>query len=145
MSTYSEEMGYYVVLLLTVGVTIYALVDCWRATDDEVRGLPRPAWVLGILLVPLFGGIAYLAFGRQTSTVPTGRPRMVAPDDDPDFLRQLDQRRSQAEQQSRRERRERERLERQARKDQLKDQRKGTDGSPGGEPEGGDHSDQPTS
>jgi Phospholipase_D-nuclease N-terminal len=77
-----------IVVLLTVGVTIYALVDCLRSSDVEVRVLPRPAWALVALLVPLFGGVAYLVFGRQRAPVHAGR--MVAPDDDPDFLRSLD-------------------------------------------------------
>jgi hypothetical protein len=120
-------MGYVVLVLLSVGVTIYALVDCWRSTDDEVRGLPRPAWVLLIILVgplgfPPFGALGYLLFGR-----PTGRPApapVVAPDDDPEFLRSLDvaRRRDAAEQRRReqRERKEKDRLEKQQRKDQRK-------------------------
>jgi Phospholipase_D-nuclease N-terminal len=81
-------MGRVIVVLLTVGVTIYALVDCLRSTDVEVRVLPRPAWALIALLVPLLGGIAYLVLGRQRAPVHAGR--IVAPDDDPDFLRSLD-------------------------------------------------------
>jgi hypothetical protein len=137
----------YVLLLVAVGVTIYALVDCWRSSDDEVRGLPRPAWVLAILLFPLIGGVAYLAFGRLTATIPASRGRTLAPDDDPEFLRQLEQRRSQQELQNRRERRDRER---QARKDQAKEakeQRKDAKDQQGttkdGDPEGGDHSGRP--
>lgn len=137
----------YVILLLTVGVTIYALVDCWNTPDDEVRGLPRLAWLLVVLLFPLVGPGAYLIFGRDHRAAPQpGRPRVVAPDDDPDFLRQLDQQRRRAaaderriEQQQRRERKERERKERHDRKRQ---------GDPDGlgpePPEGGDHSGRPT-
>lgn len=117
----------YVLLLLTVGATIYALVDCWRSTDDEVRGLPRAAWLIVIVLIWLVGPVAYLVFGRNRATVrAVGRPRVTAPDDDPEFLRQLDtqqrkaaaEKRRQREQQERRERKDRERQERQQRKEQ---------------------------
>jgi len=142
----------YIVLLLTVGVTIYALVDCWRSTDDEVRGLPRQAWIIIIVLVWLLGGLAYLFFGRNRGpTALVERPRMVAPDDDPDFLRQLDVQRRKAaaeerrarEVQERRERKDRERLERQQRKEQRKsgEPKPSTPEAPDGE----DHSGHPTS
>jgi Phospholipase_D-nuclease N-terminal len=127
-------MGY-VVLLLAVGVTIYALVDCWRSTDDEVRGLPRPAWILIVILFPPLGAAAYLFLGRGQASVP--RARVLAPDDDPEFLRQLDQQRRRRaaeerrrEQQDKRDRKDRERQ-------QRKEQRKG-DTESGTETETGD-------
>lgn len=128
----------YVVLLLAVGVTIYALVDCWNSSEDEVRGLPRLAWLLIVALFPLVGGVAYLAFGRHRHDEPRlHRPRVVAPDDDPDFLRQLDQQRRRdaaearrREQQARKERKERERAERKERKERQGDH----DGEDSGHP-----------
>jgi hypothetical protein len=123
-------MGY-IVLLLAVGVTIYALVDCWNSTDDEVRGLPRLAWLLVVLLFPLVGGIAYLTVGRdrdRSGSPRLNRPRVVAPDDDPDFLSQLDQQRRRAaaeqrrtEQQQRKERKDREKQDRKDRKERQGD------------------------
>ncbi len=80
-----------VLLLLTVGVTIYALVDCLRCGDDEVRTLPRQIWCL-VVLVPLVGGLAWLVYGRPAPGRPDrAAPRALAPDDDPEFLRTLDQ------------------------------------------------------
>jgi Phospholipase_D-nuclease N-terminal len=123
----------YVVLLLGVGVTIYALVDCWRSTDDEVRGLPRPAWILLILLFPPLGAVAYLPFGRQAAFPSQGR--VIAPDDDPEFLRKLDlDRRRAAAEDRRREQRERKERDRQQRKE--KDQRTGDPNSTGPESDG---------
>jgi Phospholipase_D-nuclease N-terminal len=148
-------MSFVVLLLISVGVTIYALVDCWRSTDDEVRGLPRPAWVLLIVLVgplglPPFGAAAYLLLGRATTEPRPGR--VLAPDDDPDFLRKLDleRRRAAAMEQHRREqreRKEREKQERQLRKEERKE-RKNEAGETGpGATEGGSgdgHSGRPT-
>lgn len=80
-----------VLVLLTVGVTIYAVVDSLRCSDDEVRSLPRSVWIL-ISLVPLVGGVAWLLLGRpRDDLVPEAGPRVIAPDDDPDFLNSLDQ------------------------------------------------------
>lgn len=112
----------YVVLLLAVGVTIYALVDCWRSTDDEVRGLPRPLWILISLLFPLLGAVAYLLVGRGRSG--RAQARVVAPDDDPEFLHQLDIDRRRADAQARsREQRERKDREQRERKDRERAER----------------------
>jgi hypothetical protein len=105
-------MARVIVVLLTVGVTIYALVDCLRCNDDEVRTLPRQVWCL-IALVPLVGGLAWLVYGRPRPDQPAANaPRMIAPDDDPDFLHALDQtfreRRRQAAEEARRRRRDEE-------------------------------------
>jgi len=134
----------YVLLLVAVGVTIYALVDCWRSSEDEVRGMPRAAWIIVIVLFWLVGGIAYLLFGRPhaTGVGRVDRPRMVAPDDDPEFLRQLDQQQRRAaaderrkrEQAERRERKERDRQERAQRKERKAE----PDATTGPEPADGD-------
>ncbi|HEY6798779.1 MAG TPA: PLD nuclease N-terminal domain-containing protein [Kineosporiaceae bacterium] len=128
-------MSYVVLLLISVGVTIYALVDCWRSTDDDVRGLPRPAWILLIILVgplgvPAFGATAYLLFGRPPSNPRPGG--VVAPDDDPEFLRSLDAARSSAAAEERRRREQRERKERDR---QEKQQRKNDADGAGSGPE----------
>jgi hypothetical protein len=87
-------------------LAIFAIVDCLQTPEEQVRGLPRIAWLV-IILVPIFGPAAWLIAGREPSGTdrprvawPTGprtnqpapqRPtrRVVAPDDDPEFLSQL--------------------------------------------------------
>ncbi|MCW5954031.1 MAG: PLDc N-terminal domain-containing protein, partial [Propionibacteriaceae bacterium] len=55
----------------------------------RVRLMPRWLWAVAIILLPGAGAIAWLLFGRPTRT-PSKRPRPPrAPDDDPDFLRNL--------------------------------------------------------
>jgi hypothetical protein len=83
-------------VLAAIGVTIYAGIDCLRSDDAEIRGLPKPLWLLVIIAAPLFGGLMYLLLGRQPASGPpsSGRLRTIAPDDDPDFLRSLDPPRS---------------------------------------------------
>ena len=85
--------------LLTIAVTVYAVVDCVQTDDAQVRGLPKLLWLLLILLFPVVGSIAWFIAGRpQRGTAgrgPTGRgpshrpPPPRGPDDDPDFLRRL--------------------------------------------------------
>jgi hypothetical protein len=83
--------------LLTVALTVYAVVDCIQSDDAQVRNLPKLLWVLLILLFPLVGSIAWFLAGRPPRSQPgrgTGRPGPGfrpprGPDDDPDFLGRL--------------------------------------------------------
>lgn len=80
-----------------VAFTIYCVVDAVQTQDEQVRGLPKPLWILMILLFPLVGGAAWLIAGRPRSILETifgpRTPRVdrgpVGPDDDPDFLKGL--------------------------------------------------------
>ncbi|KRF21890.1 MULTISPECIES: PLDc N-terminal domain-containing protein [unclassified Phycicoccus] len=87
--------------LLTIAVTVYAVVDCIQTDDAQVRGLPKLLWLLLILLFPIVGAIAWFIAGRPQRGAagrgPGGGPRGPShrpppprgPDDDPDFLRRL--------------------------------------------------------
>ena len=101
-------------LLLILAFTLYALIDCLARDEEEIRALPKVIWVLVILLFPPLGPIAWFIAGRarggatrrRTSGGPdevvggysmgsgssagrNGRP--IAPDDDPEFLRRLEE------------------------------------------------------
>ncbi|MGY4645462.1 PLDc N-terminal domain-containing protein [Cellulomonas sp. URHB0016] len=92
-------------VLLIIGLVVYSVLDIVRSDDDERLGAPRVLWVLLVLLVPLFGSIAWIAISqmRRSAAATGGGPSRgpgrpvtrrrgpVAPDDDPDFLRKLDQ------------------------------------------------------
>jgi Phospholipase_D-nuclease N-terminal len=94
-----------VVVLVVVGVMVYALVDCLRADARDLRLLPRPVWLIAIL-VPLVGALLYFVVGRNPRAVEEPIVRPLAPDDDPEFLRKLDieRRRRQADEERRRRR-----------------------------------------
>jgi hypothetical protein len=74
-------------LLFTVFVTVFAA----SANKNEVRNLPKWLWVLICLGVPIIGGLLYLVLGRPLGGPKSrgGKSRVVAPDDDPAFLRDL--------------------------------------------------------
>ena len=74
-------------LLFTVFVTVFAA----SAKKNEVRNLPKWAWIVICLFVPVVGGLLYLVLGRPIGGPKNrfGRTKIVAPDDDPSFLRDL--------------------------------------------------------
>jgi hypothetical protein len=71
--------------------TIFTTVFASSAEKSEVRLLPKWAWVVLCALLPFFGGLLYLMVGRPLRANPGpssgGRGRVIAPDDDPNFLR----------------------------------------------------------
>jgi len=101
--------------LVVLALWIYCVIEVIGTREDEVRNLPKFAWVIIVLLFPLVGSIAWLALGRPEPGGATRRPdpgataypeydrpgRMQAsnPDDDEAFLRSL---RERAEEQRRR-------------------------------------------
>lgn len=81
---------------------LYCLLDVVLSESSLVRNLPKLVWVFIVLIVPLAGGIAWLVAGRpERATAAPGstrsRPRRrrpqtpMGPDDDPGFLRRLDE------------------------------------------------------
>lgn len=102
---------YVFLFLAQVVLAVLALISCLSAKEGDIRALPRIAWVLVILFFPLVGSIAWFIAGRASTTGrteagrPAGsgligrKPRPVAPDDDPEFLRSVEERsRNQADQ-----------------------------------------------
>jgi membrane protein implicated in regulation of membrane protease activity len=72
--------------------TVFTTVFAASANKAEVRLLPKWAWVLLCIAVPFFGGLLYLMVGRPLGRGPRPQKRKtVAPDDDPSFLRDLDE------------------------------------------------------
>jgi hypothetical protein len=105
------------VLLLDLGVMVAALYDCITTDASVMRNLPKPGWIVVILLFSGIGGLMWFIAGRpegesdlasradanhpagralraqaaltDTEEMPRQPRRPVAPDDDPDFLRSL--------------------------------------------------------
>lgn len=79
--------------ILVVVLHIYAWIEIAQSDPTQVRQLSRGLWAL-IVFIPLGGPVAWLVWGRPngdpvTPLAPRPRPRVIAPDDDPDFLRNL--------------------------------------------------------
>ncbi|UED88429.1 PLD nuclease N-terminal domain-containing protein [Streptomyces profundus] len=79
--------------LVPLALAIYALVDCISAKDDEVRHLPKLVWLALIVLAWVIGPLAWILVGRKRGPAGVGGRRgnagWVAPDDNPEFLRSL--------------------------------------------------------
>ena len=94
-------------VIIELVLLVYCLVDCLQTEPAAVRTLPKPLWVLLIIVLPLFGGVGWLLAGKPEGA-PTGARRASwpstssggssgyerpqpprGPDDDPEFLRSL--------------------------------------------------------
>ena len=98
--------------LISLGLTIFCLIQAIQTPDGEVRNLAKVWWIVLILLFPFIGAIAWLVAGKpQTARGPRsatspypeyerpGRMRASNPQDDEAFLRKV---RERAEEQRRR-------------------------------------------
>jgi hypothetical protein len=79
--------------ILVIVLHIYCWIEIAQSDPRQVRQLSKGLWVL-ISLVPVAGPVIWLIYGRpngETATQPAAkpRPRVIAPDDDPDFLRSI--------------------------------------------------------
>lgn len=89
-----------VVPIVILVVFVYGLVDLIRTDKRLTRGISKTAWIFVQILLPVVGAILWFLIGRPraTDTAPVAYSHPVAPDDDPDFLRNLEiRRRNQAE------------------------------------------------
>jgi hypothetical protein len=96
---------YGLLFLVDLVMLVWALIDCLSTDEYLVRNLPKVVWVFIILLFSPVGWIAWIAAGRPQQAARAGagaqwrpgngfpeaeRPgRSLAPDDDPEFLREL--------------------------------------------------------
>ncbi len=99
-------VGKFVLAVAILALYIYAMLDLVRAPSAEVRLLPKWLWAIVVLFIFLIGPVMWLVLGRPRADYPPGGgdgggggsggrgpgPRgPVAPDDDPEFLRRIDE------------------------------------------------------
>ncbi|WP_315583406.1 PLD nuclease N-terminal domain-containing protein [Actinomyces viscosus] len=101
-----------VLIVLVFALTLYALLDCARTPEESMPArMPKFLWITLIVLFPTIGPIAWIIVSRVKAAEERGgyveptvwsskegttfrrpeRARPVAPDDDPEFLRDLEQ------------------------------------------------------
>lgn len=127
-------------ILVAVAIVVYALIDCIMTKAHSVRSISKPAWILTIVLVPLLGAGLWFLFGRPRASGPRGRTRPAprqptAPDDDPQFLQNLEAKRRQQAREKELRRKEQEMRAAQEKKAREEQQKKDgeTDPEPGGQ------------
>ena len=97
--------------VLVLALTIYALLDCARTPEELMPArMPKVVWIFLIVVAMGVGPIAWIIVSRVKAAEERGgvveptvwsskegtqfrrpeRPRPVAPDDDPEFLRRLE-------------------------------------------------------
>ncbi|MCB7138189.1 PLD nuclease N-terminal domain-containing protein [Cellulosimicrobium marinum] len=98
-------MARVLVVLLAVGLAVYALADLSSSDEEDRNGIPKGLWIVLVVLLPFVGPIAWILVKRSQRNTPrygtSGRPAggatrrrrsgPVAPDDDPEFLWRLEQ------------------------------------------------------
>jgi hypothetical protein len=114
-----------IILLAGLALWLYCVLDAMTSDRQQVRALPKGVWVAVVLVTFVPGALAWLAWGRPRATTPRrptlgssgrtawparpgrpgpppaaggvmfGRPPRLAPDDDPEFLAELDRRATQ--------------------------------------------------
>ena len=98
--------------VLALALAIYALLDCARTPEESMPArMPKLLWIVIIVMATFVGPIAWIIVSRVKAAEDRGgeveptvwsskegttfrraeRPRPVAPDDDPEFLRGLEQ------------------------------------------------------
>ncbi|EFL24187.1 membrane protein [Streptomyces himastatinicus ATCC 53653] len=80
-------------ILVPLALSIYAFIDCITTEEQDVRYIPKPLWAILVLLFPVVGSISWLLVGRKRATAAETRRSWVAPDDNPEFLKSLGERR----------------------------------------------------
>ncbi len=79
-------------VVASLALTLFAFVDCAMREDHQLRKLPKWGWLLVIILLTTFGSIFYLVAGRNGAREikqKKSKPRILPPDDNPDFLKGL--------------------------------------------------------
>jgi hypothetical protein len=99
---YSSGMAGVLIGLALLAFWLYSLFDVITTPEEDVRNAPKTLWLLIVALVPLVGGLFWLVRGRPHAAhdgmLPPAQPDVTrppapkGPDDDPEFLRELDRR-----------------------------------------------------
>lgn len=83
-------MGRVLPIVVAIALLVYALIDCVQTDSARIRSLNRFLWLAIIILVPVIGPILWLVTAKTKSGGrPAPPPPPRAPDDDPEFLKQL--------------------------------------------------------
>jgi hypothetical protein len=86
-----------VIVVAVIVVFVYGLVDVIRTDPRQTKGISKPAWIVVQIVLPVIGATLWFLIGRPRGTSParSSYSHPIAPDDDPDFLRNLELRRRQ--------------------------------------------------
>ena len=70
-----------IIAVLSVALTVFALADCVQTEDEKIKGLPKWAWIVLIVLLPWVGPITWLFVGKErTGPAPKRAAAAQGPD-----------------------------------------------------------------
>lgn len=81
-------MGRLLLLAIPIAIAVYAFIDVLTTPATWIQRGPKWLWAIAVLVLPLLGAVLWFIAGRPPRRRRNERA-MTAPDDDPDFLRQL--------------------------------------------------------
>ncbi|MFT4158044.1 MAG: PLDc N-terminal domain-containing protein [Microbacterium sp.] len=61
---------------LVIALMIGALIDIITRDDSQVRFLPKMAWIIIVILLPLIGSVLWFTIGREYAASGIRMPRM---------------------------------------------------------------------
>lgn len=88
MASVGQSVRVPILALVTLGVMVVALIDAITRRSDQVKHLPKFAWVMFIVFLPLIGSILWFALGREWDRSPResmsfGDPRRWSKEPEP--------------------------------------------------------------
>ena len=65
--------------VVSLGFTVWCLVEAASTDESRIRTMPKVAWILMIVFLPLAGAVAWLLAGRPANTVTDAGAAPVKP------------------------------------------------------------------
>ena len=100
-------MARLIIPLLLTAIMVFSIVDIATIDRSRVRNLPKGVWIFLVIITSVLGTILWFTIGRARKGQagpagrPSSRPRPVGPDDDADFIDNIEQRKRNREQEAR--------------------------------------------
>lgn len=79
-------------IVLAVAVIIYAIADIASIDRRRVRVFPKVFWAMLSILLPVIGAILWFTIGKAARSQSGSSQSVAAPENDPNFLKKLDER-----------------------------------------------------
>lgn len=92
-------MGQFLLTIATLAVMIFALVDIITSDEWRIKHLPKVAWAIIVILLPMIGSIIWFVLGKErvvgSAAAPVSRPASI--DVEPDLDAEIEFHEKQAE------------------------------------------------
>lgn len=94
-----------ILALVLTAVMVFSIVDIATIDRSRVRHLPKFVWMVLVVVTSVLGSMLWFAIGRERKGLggqsAGRRPKPLGPEDDPNFIDDIEQRRRNREQEER--------------------------------------------